>query len=60
MYLPESNAQMFDILAELRVYAAMNGLPRLAEALDDSLMLLTAEGRTPRAERGTAFARDKL
>jgi hypothetical protein len=60
MYLPESNAQMFDILAELRVYAAMNGLPRLAEALDDSQLLLTAEGRTPPAERGTAFARDNL
>ena len=28
MYLPENNAQMFDILSELRVYAAMNGLPR--------------------------------
>ncbi len=44
MYLPENHAQMFDILSELRTYAAMNGLPRLAEELDDALMLLAAEG----------------
>jgi hypothetical protein len=47
MYLPENDAQMFDILSELRVYAAMNGLPRLAEKLDDALMLLLAEGHRP-------------
>jgi hypothetical protein len=47
MYLPENHSQMFDILTELRVYAAMNGLPRLAEKLDDALMLLAAEGRGP-------------
>ena len=47
MYLPENNAQMFDILSELRIYAAMNGLPRLAEKLDDALVLLLAEGRAP-------------
>jgi hypothetical protein len=45
MYLPEDNAQMYDILSELRVYAAMNALPQLAEMLDDSLVLLQAEGR---------------
>ena len=47
MYLPETNAQMFDILTELRIYAAMNGMPRLAERLDDALVLLLAEGRNP-------------
>jgi hypothetical protein len=46
MYLPENNDQMFDILAELRVYAAMNGLPLLAEKLDDAILLLAAEGRS--------------
>ena len=45
MYLPENNAQMFDILSELRLYAAMNALPGLAEELDDALMLLATEGR---------------
>ncbi len=45
MYLPENDAQMFDILTELRVYAAMHKLPRLAEQLDDAMMLLVAEGR---------------
>ena len=49
MYLPENNAQMFDILTDLRVYAAMNGMPKLAEKLDDALMLLLAEGRGPTA-----------
>jgi hypothetical protein len=52
MYLPENHAQMFDILSELRVYAAMNGLPSLAEKLDDALVLLAAagecRGKTPR------------
>ena len=33
MYLPENHAQMFDILTDLRVYAAMNGMPLLAEKL---------------------------
>jgi hypothetical protein len=45
MYLPENNEQLFDILAELRVYAAMNSLPHLAEELDDALVLLRAEAR---------------
>ena len=44
MYLPEDNAQMFDILTDLRTYAAQNGLPHLAEKLDDALMLLATEG----------------
>lgn len=48
MYLPESHAQMFDILTELRIYAAMNGLPALAEELDDALLLLQTEGRRDR------------
>lgn len=55
MYLPENNAQMFDILAELRVYAAMNALPGLAERLDDALMTLMAEGsRPPARDRAAA------
>jgi hypothetical protein len=45
MYMPESHEQMFDILCELRVYAATNGLPALAERLDDTLLTLTAERR---------------
>ena len=43
MYLPESNAQMFDILSALRVYAAMNGLSGVAEKLDDAMIMLRAE-----------------
>lgn len=45
MYLPENHAQMHDILTELRVYAAMHGLPKLAEALDDAIVLLESEAR---------------
>ena len=48
MYLPESNAQMHDILSELRLYAAMNRLPALAESLDDALVLLETEARRRR------------
>ena len=59
MYLPENNAQMFDILTDLRVYAAMNGMPKLAEKLDDALMLLSAEGRVPTGSSRKA-AQDKL
>jgi hypothetical protein len=63
MYLPESHAQMFDILTELRLYAAMNGLPRLAEQLDDALMLLAAEGARsadPKATQGASAVQDTL
>ncbi|WP_424927751.1 hypothetical protein [Amaricoccus tamworthensis] len=50
MYLPENNDQMFDILAELRVYAAMNSMHGLAEELDDALIRLETEIR--RGNRG--------
>jgi hypothetical protein len=61
MYLPETNAQMFDILTELRIYAAMNGMPGLAERLDDALVLLLAEGRSPtRPVRAGATALDTI
>jgi hypothetical protein len=61
MYLPESHAQMFDILSELRIYAAMNGLPQLAEKLDDALMLLSAEARVAAMPRRAApAAKDTL
>jgi hypothetical protein len=61
MYLPETNAQMFDILTELRIYAAMNGMPGLAERLDDALVLLLAEGRNPaRPVRAGATALDTI
>jgi hypothetical protein len=61
MYLPESDAQMFDILSELRVYAAMNALPGLAEQIDDALLLLIAEGRRQaRPLRPTPAAQDTL
>ena len=59
MYLPENDAQMFDILSELRVYAAMNALPRLAEEIDDALLLLTAESRR-RARPARQAAQDTL
>jgi hypothetical protein len=60
MYLPENDSQMFDILLELRTYAAANDMPRLAESLDDALMLLAAEARAPaRTIVGTATRRDK-
>lgn len=58
MYLPENHAQMFDILSELRVYAAMNALPSLAEKLDDALMLLAIEGRGRRHETLAPLAED--
>jgi hypothetical protein len=45
MYLPENDAQMRDILLELRLYAQMHGLPILAEELDDALHLLACELR---------------
>jgi hypothetical protein len=45
MYMPENHDQMFDILSELRVYAAMNGMPALAEGLDDALITLAIELR---------------
>ncbi len=48
MYLPENDAQMFDILIDLRLYAQSTGLPRLAEEIDDALMVFAAE-RTRRA-----------
>jgi hypothetical protein len=60
MYLPESDAQMFDILTELRIYAALNDMPRLAEMLDDALIVLAREARTPiRGVAGTGTGRDK-
>lgn len=51
MYLPENDAQMYDILAELRLYAAMNQLPGLAEELDDAILLLETETRRNAARR---------
>jgi len=60
MYLPENNDQMFDILTELRVYAAMNGLPHLAEKLDDALVLLTSETRRPSGVQAASAAQDTV
>lgn len=48
MYLPESHEQMFDILSELRVYAAANQLDGLAEQIDDALIVLVADRWTQR------------
>lgn len=54
MYLPESDAQLRDILIAVRLYAAENGLSRLAEELDDALMVLETETRRNRtAAKGT-------
>jgi hypothetical protein len=58
MYLPENDAQMFDILTELRLYAQLHALPGLAEELDDALVVLAVEARrrskpdAPRVEDG--------
>lgn len=53
MYLPENKEQMFDILSELRIYAAANSLPGLAEELDDALIQLETETRRrPNSESG--------
>ncbi len=43
MYLPESHEQMFDILSELRTYAAANQLTGLAEQIDDAIVVLVAD-----------------
>lgn len=59
MYLPENNAQMFDILTDLRTYAAQSGLAHLAEKLDDALLLLVAEGNA-RGDRAEPARQDKL
>lgn len=48
MYLPENNAQLYEILSALRLYAATNALPSLAESLDDAIHLLIAEASTRR------------
>lgn len=53
MYLPEDNEQMFEILAELRVYAAMNAYTLLAEELDDALVLLQSEIQHQQSVQGT-------
>lgn len=62
MYLPENDAQMFDILAELRLYASMNALHKLAEELDDAMLLLETEGRRQGRQRteGGRAAKDRL
>jgi hypothetical protein len=61
MYLPENNSQMFDILTDLRVYAATNALPQLAEKLDDALLLLLAEARVSVvSSQAGVIAQDKL
>jgi hypothetical protein len=50
---------MFDILTDLRVYAATNRMPLLAEKLDDALLLLQAESRgSGRPRRPEAAAQD--
>ncbi len=50
MYLPENHDQMFNILSELRIYAATSGMPSLAERLDDALIVLAVERRRLAAE----------
>lgn len=58
MYLPEDHRQMYDILTELRVYAAANGLEQLAEKLDDAMVLLVIEGRDALARAAAPAAQD--
>ncbi len=46
---------IIDVLADLRTFSRQNGLPGLAEQLDDTILLAAAEiGRTNRAEALTA------
>ena len=60
MYLPENNAQLYEILSSLRLYAARNTLPALAESLDDALHLLVTEASPRRAAgRPHTFGLDK-
>jgi len=57
MYLPENDAQLRDILIAIRLYAAENGLPLLAEEIDDALVVLETETRrAAAAARGTRAA----
>lgn len=58
MYLPEDHRQMYDILTELRIYAATNGLQQLAEKLDDAMVLLVVEGREALARQAASAAQD--
>lgn len=58
MYLPEDHRQMYDILTELRIYAAANGLEEVAERLDDALILLVVEGRGALDRTSTPAAKD--
>lgn len=48
MYLPENNTQLYEILSALRLYAATNALPSLAESLDDAMLLLVTESSSRR------------
>lgn len=60
MYLPENNAQLYEILSALRLYASTNALPSLAESLDDALHLLVTEASARRAaDRPHTFGFDK-
>ncbi len=58
MYLPENDAQLHDILAELRLYAQLNALPGLAEELDDALVLLATETRRIERRKAAFVAED--
>ena len=60
MYLPENNEQMFDILSELRVYAATNRLVTLAEQLDDALIVLARENRDDNRKPATKLLTSDL
>ena len=60
MYLPENHAQMYDILSELRTYAATSGLSQLAEELDDALMLLATEAGPRAADSRCATATETV
>ncbi len=51
MYLPENNTQLYEILSALRLYAATNTMPSLAESLDDAMLLLVTEAAPRRAAR---------
>lgn len=60
MYVPENDAQMHDILSALRLYAAMNNLPQLAEQLDDAILCLRSEVARKARTRRAATLSDTL
>lgn len=54
------NDWILDVLSDLRRFAQENGLPRLAQHLDETTMLAAAEISNPRPSAARAFAVDPI